>query len=85
MEFELSTQKSQYRELFDALQWALALGLALVGLAYAGSLWTTANTKTAALAQCEQMLPNLTIDCAAAQAVAECVVAYPGSKCEVTR
>ena len=80
-----SETENNHGSLFESLQWIITYGAALIAAAYSGSLWTTANTKTASLAQCEAMLPNLTIDCPLAAQVAECAVANPFGKCEVTR
>lgn len=88
MEFD----KTARGGLISALQLTLGFGLLMIGLGYAGSLWSSARDLTyqavvreAKLAQCEQMLPNLAIDCPLAAQVAQCGTAYPGSKCEVTR
>ena len=70
--------------LIRALQVALILGLALIGLAYAGSLWALSRAQATELAHYRAMPEQTVIDCAAAQAVAECAQAYPGAKCETT-
>ena len=70
--------------LIRALQFALILGLALIGLAYAGSLWALSRAQAVELSAYRAIPAQTVIDCAAARAVAECVQAYPGATCETT-
>ena len=82
MEFN---QQNEPDGLIQALQFALVLGLALIGLGYAGSLWALSRAQAVELAHYRAIPAQTVIDCAAAQAVAECATANPFSKCEVTR
>ena len=57
---------------------------ALLIAGYVGTLWQLTRDQAATIAELKAMGEARVIDCAAAQAVAECATAYPGSKCEIT-
>jgi hypothetical protein len=77
--------KSDSSEFIDVFYIVVCIGAAIIATAYAGSLWTESRTKTKELAACQEMLPNLAIDCPLAAQVAECDVKYPWATCETTR
>jgi hypothetical protein len=81
MEFE----KEDHSAIAATLTSMAATGVLVIAFAYAGTLWTKANTKESALAQCEEMLPNAVVDCPLAAQVAECNVKYPWATCETSR
>jgi hypothetical protein len=81
MEFE----KENHSAIATTLTSMAATSVLVIAFAYAGTLWTAANAKTAELAQCEEMLPNAVVDCPLAAQVAECNVKYPWATCETSR
>ena len=73
------------RDLFAAVGRVIPLAAGIVCGAYGGHLWTLTQMQAVELAAYRAIQAQTVIDCAAARAVAECVQAYPGSKCEVVR
>ena len=83
MEFE--TDKGERDAFIVWLKFWVVYSVFLMMVAFLGHLWRESRTKTAELATCQEMLPNLTIDCPLAAQVAECDAKYPWATCETTR
>lgn len=74
---------SDYADLIETLYAAVAWGCAVIGIGYAGSLWTLSRDQLAELEAFRAIPVQTEIDCAAAERVAICAADNPGQKCEI--